>query len=619
MEMNDHHYQYPTAADLRCFTTTNLPPTPFPSSATFVPQPPHPADFFPPLSDSSMALPFHHAQHPAHNPFDMLIGGLHAIVPPHSTGGGGSSGVGLHVLPHDSTTTTAATTMASMNNADNIPADSGGGYGNFGGFEGGGGGGLDGGNRSTCRWRRQETLILLEIRIKLDHRFKEAHKKAPLWDEVSRLMYEEHGYQRTGKKCKEKIENLYKYYKKCKDRMAGQPDGKPYRFFLQLEALFAGDSCSLNAASSSSPSPPSGDGAFIISPNNNNNNNNNQVAATGTGQFQQAIRFSGDSLISSLSISSGFTTSTSSDDDQDRDPPGPGRRGGGSAEGGQDPEKKKEKKNMRKRKKKKEKKRNWELKMKEFIDSQMETLMEKQQAWVDKMTRALEHREQERMRREEEWRKQEAERAEIEHKFWVNERAWIDARNAAIVEALEKLLIASSSCRMNKLRGASSSSTSSSDVDKAAGDHRWPETAEMEMPASLVNLRIQGCGSSMSSSSSSLEDTKLWEEIASKMQCLGYHTSAMVCKEKWDAITNTFVARKKMRKEIQWRRIDDDDHRNNNVTYNIGSTSGGGAASAMAIPDASHCGHHHGNVNAVGDGCFRFLVREGEDISYLGE
>lgn len=40
----------------------------------------------------------------------------------------------------------------------------------------------DGGNG---RWPRQETLTLLEIRSRLDAKFKEANHKGPLWDEVA--------------------------------------------------------------------------------------------------------------------------------------------------------------------------------------------------------------------------------------------------------------------------------------------------------------------------------------------------------------------------------------------------------------------------------------------------
>ena len=44
------------------------------------------------------------------------------------------------------------------------------------------------GGSSQPRWPRQETLTLLEIRSRLDHKFREASQKAPLWDEVSRYL-----------------------------------------------------------------------------------------------------------------------------------------------------------------------------------------------------------------------------------------------------------------------------------------------------------------------------------------------------------------------------------------------------------------------------------------------
>ncbi|EPS63689.1 hypothetical protein M569_11095 [Genlisea aurea] len=58
-----------------------------------------------------------------------------------------------------------------------------------------GGGGFDvvgvnsgGGDGGTGRWPRQETLTLLEIRSRLDPKFKEANQKGPLWDEISRFV-----------------------------------------------------------------------------------------------------------------------------------------------------------------------------------------------------------------------------------------------------------------------------------------------------------------------------------------------------------------------------------------------------------------------------------------------
>ncbi|KAI3677206.1 hypothetical protein L1987_86829 [Smallanthus sonchifolius] len=108
---------------------------------------------------------------------------------------------------------------------------------------GGGGNGLD--MEVGGRWPKEETLALLDIRARLNSKFKEANHKGHLWDEVSRIMCSEHGYKRSGKKCSEKFENLYKYYKKIKEGKAGRQDKKHYRFFHQLEAIL-GDQTSTN-------------------------------------------------------------------------------------------------------------------------------------------------------------------------------------------------------------------------------------------------------------------------------------------------------------------------------------------------------------------------------------
>lgn len=43
-----------------------------------------------------------------------------------------------------------------------------------------------GSGNGSGRWPRQETLTLLEVRSRLDSKFKEANQKGPLWDQVSR-------------------------------------------------------------------------------------------------------------------------------------------------------------------------------------------------------------------------------------------------------------------------------------------------------------------------------------------------------------------------------------------------------------------------------------------------
>ncbi|EEC77725.1 trihelix transcription factor GTL1 isoform X2 [Oryza sativa Japonica Group] len=102
----------------------------------------------------------------------------------------------------------------------------------------GGSGGGGGSGAAGNRWPREETLALIRIRSEMDATFRDATLKGPLWEEVSRKLAEL-GYKRSAKKCKEKFENVHKYYKRTKEGRAGRQDGKSYRFFTELEALHA--------------------------------------------------------------------------------------------------------------------------------------------------------------------------------------------------------------------------------------------------------------------------------------------------------------------------------------------------------------------------------------------
>ncbi|GAB2264155.1 hypothetical protein Droror1_Dr00026289 [Drosera rotundifolia] len=579
------HYQHYTniaAADLRHFLATNTTV----STATAVPFPSLPflslPEFFPPRRLPSPPPP---------HPFDLLIGGRHV-----------TDIAGLAAI-HDSAANADGVAAAAAANDSGV-------FGGFGGFEGdqisggGGGGGevFGGGNvgdggATTTRWPREETLTLLQIRSRLDDRFKEANQKGPLWDEVSRIMVEEHGYQRSGKKCREKFENLYKYYKKTKEGKAGRQDGKHYRFFRQLEALY-GDNNANNSSSS--------DAHIVTSHHHTHHGSHDQAMFQGMNlpsMFQQNVNagtsnvfqptvglFSGDSL-SSLSNSPGFA-STSSDDEAI-----------GSMElGGTDM-----------RKKKKGRKRSWKVKIKEFIDTQMRRMIDKQEALLDKMMKTLEQQEKERALWEEQWRRREAERAQREHEFWANERAWIEARDAAIMEALEKLI------GSRAMPGASSSTSEDQQRngcdDEGEGSDRWPEPemARLIHLRTQMEARFQQCGSLS-------EEMSLWEEISSRMDSLGYDRSATMCKAKWDSITCLITRRsdkdcKKKRKEIQWRSIEN----NENILHNVQETNEGRVAMVVAPPsEASPSPHHRGGRdNAIGDGRFRFMVGQGGE--YLGK
>ncbi|XP_077248653.1 trihelix transcription factor DF1-like [Tasmannia lanceolata] len=91
-------------------------------------------------------------------------------------------------------------------------------------------------NSTGNRWLRHETVALLKIRSEMDVAFRESTFKGALWEDVSRKLAEL-GYQRTGKKCKEKFENVYKYHKRTREGKPARQDGKTYRFSNQLQAL----------------------------------------------------------------------------------------------------------------------------------------------------------------------------------------------------------------------------------------------------------------------------------------------------------------------------------------------------------------------------------------------
>ncbi|XP_017247817.1 trihelix transcription factor PTL [Daucus carota subsp. sativus] len=403
----------------------------------------------------------------------------------------------------------------------------------------GGGGNGDGG---TGRWPRQETLTLLEIRSRLDPKFKEANQKGPLWDEVSRIMSVDHGYQRSGKKCREKFENLYKYYKKTKEGKAGRQDGKHYRFFRQLEALY-GESSSNNPTTSVLNNAHLSGAGVAAFPYGSSQVPNQEV-------FHQTPRQMIDDSFTP-SNSSAFVTSSSDEYCSDLNAAALKRKG----------------------------KRSWKAKIKDFIDGQMRKLMDKQEVWLEKMMKSIEHKEQERMMREEEWRKQEAARTEREHKFWEKERAWIEARDAGLMEALHKLTgtkdirapVRSSSPdqgdhgELLSMRAAhhqhplQNPNDNGSETMMPNSSESWPEceiTRLIQLRSSMEPMFVQQSGTS--------EEEVLWEEIASNMACLGYdNRSAAMCKEKWESINNYLAKAKdqssKKRKE-------------NNVTPTVSSS-----------------------------------------------
>ncbi|GMI90803.1 hypothetical protein HRI_002749600 [Hibiscus trionum] len=91
---------------------------------------------------------------------------------------------------------------------------------------------------SSSRWPKVEVQALIELRSRLDNKYHDSGPKGPLWEEISGAM-KRLGYNRNAKRCKEKWENINKYFKKVKDNHKKRgDDSKTCPYFHQLDALY---------------------------------------------------------------------------------------------------------------------------------------------------------------------------------------------------------------------------------------------------------------------------------------------------------------------------------------------------------------------------------------------
>jgi hypothetical protein len=103
-----------------------------------------------------------------------------------------------------------------------------------------GGGGVDTVHlMSTSRWPKHEVEALIRVRTGLEGRFQEPGLKGPLWEEVSSRMAAA-GYGRSAKRCKEKWENINKYFRKAKESGKKRPaHAKTCPYFDELDRLYS--------------------------------------------------------------------------------------------------------------------------------------------------------------------------------------------------------------------------------------------------------------------------------------------------------------------------------------------------------------------------------------------
>ncbi|GMI64813.1 hypothetical protein HRI_000150600 [Hibiscus trionum] len=100
----------------------------------------------------------------------------------------------------------------------------------------------DNGNQSyrpsSSRWPKVEIEALIKIRSNLEAKYEDSGPKGPLWEDISAAM-KRLGYNRNAKRCKEKWENINKYFKKVKESNKKRPeDSKTCPYFQQLDALY---------------------------------------------------------------------------------------------------------------------------------------------------------------------------------------------------------------------------------------------------------------------------------------------------------------------------------------------------------------------------------------------
>ncbi|XP_047181192.1 trihelix transcription factor GTL1-like isoform X1 [Vigna umbellata] len=98
---------------------------------------------------------------------------------------------------------------------------------------------------SSSRWPKDEVEALIRLRTELDvqshgnNNSSNGVSKGPLWEDISSAM-KGLGYERSAKRCKEKWENINKYFKRMKEKNKRKPqDSKTCPYYHHLEVLYS--------------------------------------------------------------------------------------------------------------------------------------------------------------------------------------------------------------------------------------------------------------------------------------------------------------------------------------------------------------------------------------------
>ncbi|KAJ8551635.1 hypothetical protein K7X08_021650 [Anisodus acutangulus] len=92
---------------------------------------------------------------------------------------------------------------------------------------------------SSSRWPKAEVEELIRLRTNVDLQYQDnGSSKGPLWEDISSGM-KKLGYDRNAKRCKEKWENINKYYRRVKESQKKRPqDSKTCPYFNLLDSIY---------------------------------------------------------------------------------------------------------------------------------------------------------------------------------------------------------------------------------------------------------------------------------------------------------------------------------------------------------------------------------------------
>ncbi|KAI7754467.1 hypothetical protein M8C21_021520 [Ambrosia artemisiifolia] len=409
----------------------------------------------------------------------------------------------------------------------------------------------------------------------MDAVFRDSNLKGPLWDEVSRKL-SELGYHRSGKKCREKFENVYKYHRRTKDGRSLKSD-KIYRFSDQLQALESNNRGVFGSPAPLAVKPPApvivamGDNTSVASGFNGTGTGHDQVqnnvspisvAAPAVGAMPPppVVNNKRSFPFSTLDFS-GLSDSGTSSDSSDDEPP---------------------------RKKKK-----WE----DFFGKLLKEVIAKQEELQMKFLDTLDRRERDRMAKEEAWRAQEIAKMNEEHDRLVKERSMVAAKDAAIVAFLQKLVgkgvdaaqVVDDETRKKPTDVPEQQIQHTPQPPQPQPQPPPPPSARQpllppprETPMSVVPPSVilktpdggtrQGDNNILSPSPSrwpkaeistlitlrtqldvkyqeNVPKGPLWEEISTAMRNFGYNRNAKRCKEKWENINKYYKKIKESNKK----------------------------------------------------------------------